>query len=534
LGLIWVKTIEALLSALITAMSCKYFLHLFQQEHYQQQGYGAWLAKHREKYLAKTLTVGAGVAIVYYLLRLLLTAINMGDSWAAELVCGIVVVIGYFFTGLFTTRSFYSEPIKKPIVYTARMRRLVGTLTAICAMFSVLLTLAGIAPFVLFVAIPYLVIIAGYAILPVEKHIYNTLIGEAKAILAGREDLIRIGITGSFGKTSVKYLLNDMLSEKYNVLMTPGSQNVPMSVTRLIRENLEPQHEIFLAEMGTRNFGDIRELVDLVRPQYGVLTSVGEQHLERFGSVENVAKAKYELVEGLPRNGAAFFLADNAWCDALYDKTVIEKHRAGLTEGEMFAKDIVSGPFGSRFRLCRADGESIACEMKLLGRHNVQNAVLAASVAYRFGVTLAEIARGLKKAQPVEHRLQLIATPGGMTIIDDAFNSNPIGAQNALEVLAGFSGRRIIVTPGMVEQGELEDELNRAFGRALTGKCDVAILVGKRHVQPIAQGALETGFDKEALHIVPNLDEAQKLLAAIGRTTDVVLFENDLADNYSE
>ena len=200
---------------------------------------------------------------------------------------------------------------------------------------------------------------------------------------------------------------------------------------------------------------------------------------------------------------------------------------------DVWAQNVSVGPQGSQIELHTAD-ESIECRTRLLGEHNIQNILLAVSVCLHLGMDLETIARGIGKLKPVEHRLQLIPTGIGMTIIDDAFNSNPKGASAALKVMAGFLGRRIIITPGMVELGEKEAQYNHEFGREMAHSVDLAILVGKKHTKPIMDGLLEAGFDSAAIHQVNSLDESTQYLHQIMRSGDVVLYENDLPDNYSE
>ena len=308
-----------------------------------------------------------------------------------------------------------------------------------------------------------------------------------------------------------------------------------MGLSRVINEQLRPEHELFIAEMGARHVGDIKELCELVRPKYGLLTSVGPQHLETFGSIENIAGTKNELIEALPEDGVAFFSSDGGYVDRLFTRCRKEKYRTGF-EGErklyMTVKDVRVDAEGSRFTLECEDGSRINCRTKLLGRHNIQNIALCAAVARRLGLEWDEIARGIRIIQPVEHRLQLI--PGPITVIDDAFNANPSGAAEALKVLSGFKGQRIIITPGMVEQGEQEDELNYAFGTQMPGCVDIVILVGPKHTRHIYEGLLSAGFDEKNIHVVQNLDEATVLLRQLGQNGDTVLFENDLPDNYNE
>ena len=199
------------------------------------------------------------------------------------------------------------------------------------------------------------------------------------------------------------------------------------------------------------------------------------------------------------------------------------------------ASGMECGPWGTRFTLTDVQtGESIPCQTRLLGEHSIANLLLCCTAAKALGMTIGEIANGVARCQPVEHRLQLIDGGAGVSIIDDAFNANPVGAQAALRVLARFPKRRIIVTPGMVELGGEEDAFNEAFGREMAGSVDVAILVGRRHTAPIRKGLLEAGFDERCLHVVGSLEESTQVLGALVRAGDTVLYENDLPDNYSE
>jgi len=368
---------------------------------------------------------------------------------------------------------------------------------------------------------------------PVEKNINNQFLNDAKARLEARPNLIRIGITGSYGKTSTKFLLRDILSVKYSVLATPSSFNTPMGVTRVIREQLTGSHQVFIAEMGARHVGDIAELVDLVHPTIGLLTSVGPQHLDTFGTIERIKNTKYELMEGLPKDGKAVFARDGAICEELYARCPLE---AKYMPGDLFeASETQAGPWGTRFTLTdKETGENVRCQTRLLGEHSISNLLLCCTAARLLGMTLEEIAMGVARCQPVEHRLELLDGGSGVSIIDDAFNSNPVGARAALRVIENFPGRRIVITPGMVELGGEEAKFNREFGEQMARSVDVAILVGRKHTQPIVDGLIAGGFAQENIHVVSNLDESTKVLHAMMKAGDVVLYENDLPDNYSE
>ena len=341
--------------------------------------------------------------------------------------------------------------------------------------------------------------------------------------------------TGSWGKTSVKFILGTMLEEKYPTLVTPASFNTPMGVTRVIRTQLEPGHRVFVAEMGARHVGDIREMCRLVHPQMGLLTSVGPQHLDTFHTQERITKTKYELIEAIPEDGACFFADDDGIVTGLWEKTGKEKYLSGLhpERDDVWAENIRTSSEGSSFLLCTAQ-EKIPCVTDLLGELNIRNIVLCASVCLKLGMTGREIARGIRRLRPVEQRLELKRNPGGITLLDDAFNSNIRGAEQAFRTLKEFPSKRIVVTPGMVELGSQEAEMNQQFGKLMADCCDEVILVGHRRSQSIIAGLRETGFDERRVHVAANLAQAAEMLQPMAMPGDTILFENDLPDNYSE
>ena len=520
--------------ALVCAYEARFYLHMLQLESYQLDGYLRYLKRNGSRMIDRTIVIGAGALILHYLLMLLSWLIFKKADLA---VCKLITLAAFAASAYALDQRLHRQKQKKPMAFTARMKRLYACLALVCLLGSLFLWALGIPPYPLFIAVPYLALCAGFLMQPTENHINEGFKEQARRRLAERKDLIRIGITGSYGKTSTKFILAAILSEKFRVLATPASFNTPMGLTRVIREQLDNTHQIFLAEMGARHVGDIRELVELVHPTIGLLTSVGPQHLETFHDVETVAQTKFELIEGVSeRGGMAFFSMDGGWVSRLYERAQCKKFSSGLqgTNLDMRADDISVGPAGSEFILRNAYGETIRCHTRLLGRHNIQNIALAACCAAQLGMTMPEIARGVARIKPVEHRLQLVPSANGVTLIDDAFNSNPAGAAAAMEVLADFPGRHLVITPGMVEQGEGEADINRAFGRQMAAAAHVVLLVGKKRSVPIHEGLTEGGMREENIHVVASLEEATQLLARISRPGDVVLFENDLPDNYNE
>jgi UDP-N-acetylmuramoyl-tripeptide--D-alanyl-D-alanine ligase len=355
-----------------------------------------------------------------------------------------------------------------------------------------------------------------------------------------------IGITGSYGKTSVKDILHAFLSLKHKTLKTPESYNTPMGICKIIRRDLKPDYEFFVVEMGARRRGEIKELCELVQPDIGIITAIGPQHLETFGSLENISQTKYELIESLPAKGLSVLNGDDPICLEMGEKRIPEKKFLfGIDDGKerkypkkensygfVKAKNISVGSQGSCFIL-ETGGNEEEIKSPLLGYQNIYNILAATAVALHIGLTLQEIKTVVKDLKPTPHRLQLIRNPHGVLIIDDAFNSNPIGARMALDVLKSFKhGRKILVTPGFVELGEVEYEENKKLGEKAAQVCDYVIVVGKTGSKPLIAGLEKQGFSSGKTIEVQSLDKASKSLQTILKPNDVVLFENDLPDNY--
>ena len=347
-----------------------------------------------------------------------------------------------------------------------------------------------------------------------------------------------VGITGSFGKTSTKFITSTVLEEAFVLQNTPSSYNTPMGLSKVINNELDEKDEIFLAELGAKEPGEIAEVAELVQPSIGIITAIGPTHMHLFKTIENIQKTKYELIEALADDDIAIFNYDNDYVKPLADKTKKRTIRYGMEEIEkldVYAKDIAVHERGSSFTLGFKDKGEVKAETKLLGKHNISNLLAAASVGYVLGMEPEAVARGIGKVEPVEHRLNIVDGGTGIIVIDDAFNSNPVGARAALDVLGQFEkGKKIIVTPGMVELGDMEEEENYKLGKEIAGVCDIAILVGKKRTAPIQKGLMDVGFSEEKMIVVRNLDEATASLGHVATVGDVVLFENDLPDSYDE
>jgi len=403
----------------------------------------------------------------------------------------------------------------------------------------------GLLIFVLLFLFPITVPLVNLLNSPLERAINNWYISDAKRILRGMPRLMVIGVTGSYGKTSTKNFLQRLLLNKFNALMTPESFNTPMGVVKTIRTQLKPIHDVFICEMGARNIGDIKELCDIVKPRYGVITAVGPQHLETFKTIENVEKTKFELADAVASDGGVVFLN--------YDSEIIRKKNKnydvplvsyGVSSEagscSYTVGDVKVSSAGSSFCVTFPDGEKRVLETPLIGKHNVQNIVGAIAVADYLGVERDDIVISVRRLEAVPHRLQLIKK-NSIIIIDDAYNANPNGARAALETLGMFDGVKIMITPGMIELGDAQDECNKQFGAEAAGVCDYVILVGEKQTKSVLEGLKSASYPDEKIFVAETLTSALDVIEKMEKIDSdgrqkgrqkIVLLENDLPDNY--
>lgn len=517
----------------------RFFLHIAQLEGYKPHEYAPWVRKRWQTHVFRV-SHGVGVGVLALMAALL--------AWAPFV--GAVVGLILWGAAFASSRLYRQHPVKKALVWTDRMRRL-GAATAFFAgsvvgagialgwaqggiegLWWVLLGL-GVAD----LGAPLWVWLALQAMRPVEHTVQEGFKRQARKHLASRPDLKIVAITGSYGKTSVKFILAELLRQRYEVLATPSSYNTPMGICTVINQHLKPHHQVLVLEMGMRYAGDIAELCAIARPEVALVTTVGVAHLETMGSIEAIAREKGSLLKHMKPGGLAVLNGDNAWTremQGVQGQTVTAS--VDGNEGADFqARHIRYSRKGVHFTVVeRATGETAEVESRLLGSHNVLNLLLAMATARAMGLRLRQIAHAVARVQPVEHRLKL-REENGLVVIDDAFNSNPVGARGAVDVLSQMEGgQRIIVTPGMVELGERQAEENRAFGAYVASRVDYAVLVGPKQTAPIREGLEEAGFPPDRAVVVRSLKEAQAWLAENAKPGDIVLYENDLPDQYAE
>lgn len=504
---------------LLYTVSILHNTHMFQLNSYKPKVHIKWLMKNKSEFARLSL-----FAIVSALIPLFIKKAS---------VCMLLSSV------LYITAAIINLPrkAKKPLVYTKRVIRLLITCAAVfAAVWAVtalfIKTRFGVTVTALFLAlIPFVLLLCNLINRPLEKAVSNHFVKDAKRIIADHDRLITIGVTGSYGKTSVKFMLGTLLEAKYNVLVTPENYNTTLGVTITVRNFLRATHDVFVCEMGAKNVGDIKEICDIVHPKHAVITSIGPQHLESFKTLDNVKRTKFELADAIADSGKLFVNGEDgniASCSHPHPSLSY-----GFTSDcDYYADRISVSSSGTSFYINHGD-ESVKFETSLIGRHNVLNLTGALAISCELGIEMSKLVRYAKKIRAVQHRLEL-SKRGNMTVIDDAYNSNPSGAKAALDALALFDGYKVIVTPGMVELGAVEAEENYKFGQNIAKVCDFAVLVGEKQTEPIYKGLIDSGYPTSKIFVAPDLQSG----ADKAFTTDtngqerIVLFENDLPDNY--
>lgn len=491
------------------------YIHMFQLNYYKTDMHLHWCKNNLQKITLRLVLAIAPLLALTGNLALQILSIFL-------LICSIAILI--------------PKSSKIPLKITGRVLRIVGV--------EILLSILALAiktsetQFIIRLAIlcgiaPILCIIANFILTPLEWYGRKRYINGAKKILAEQSDLIVIGITGSYGKTSMKNFLGELLSEKYNVLLTPKNYNTQLGIARTIREYLKPTHDIFICEMGAMWEGEIAECCDIAQPTIGIITAIGPQHLQTFGDIETIIRTKFELANAIEKVDGKLFLN--------YDNKYIAKHNChvkhqsyGLKKDFDFYSDkLKSDQNGQSFTF--HDGEkTIEAQTKLLGEHNIENLTGAIAVAKSLGISDKDIKFAIRRIKSVPHRLEL-TTKGNLSIIDDSYNSNPVSSKLAIDTLAKFDGIKIVITPGLIELGTEEEKYNRELGVHIAKKdCDYVYLVGNStQTDAIESGLIEQNYPENKIQRVALPQEAVAYASRKHPSEKVtVLLLNDLPDNY--
>lgn len=529
----------AILSAVLMIFVGYKLLQMLQLTGYKLRGYCRWFKETKYSYISRLFMLS-----FLSLASMLMTNVLLADFLVDVKFLKYVSILFYIlFSSIFITNLFTAKQ-KTPLKYTKRMTRLVVVYTILVLLFSLVTLYVGFmyVPYLSYglvgiipIMLPIFVFLAYFITYPIEKMIANSYIRKARKKLQSMKDLKIIGITGSYGKTTVKNILNSFLSVKYKTCITPASFNTPLGLAKTILSNLSKNDQIFIAEMGAKQQRDIEELCQMINPQIGVITGIGNQHLLTFGSVETILKTKGELAEFVTKNNGELFIN----IDSEGSQQLAENYKNAITvsisnekQSAVVATNIKTGKNGSTFDLTY-DGDTVHCKTILLGNHNISNILIAAIVALKMGVELKDISLAIEKLVTIPHRLEIVKSTSTYTIIDDAYNSSVAGSKASLDVLSKFDGKKFVITPGLVELGLEQYNSNFEFGKDLAAVADCVIIDSTVNFEAISSGLEDAKFDKSKVIQVANLTQAVQMLNKLATTDDVVLFENDLPDNYS-
>lgn len=513
---------------IFTMAKTKKSFHMLQQNFYDDDNrYFKWILTNISKI--------AYESDILFVLIMCTLFFNIGVTIGAFIILYGIIFINY---------RKKKVVAKKPLVVTARIKRLSFTMF--------LMYFIMIIPFVvnfsydnlvycylllgLVTYLNYFVVMTANVInKPVEKCVYLHYKFQALKKLKSMNIPV-VGITGSYGKTSSKNIINDILNVKLNSFATPKSFNTPYGLINSINNYLDKFNDIFLAEMGAFRIGEIKQNCKLVKPKYGIITTIGEAHLESFGSRENIMKGKFELVESLPSDGLAILNGDDEYQLKYKIKNSCSVKWIGIDnkDVDLYATNIKLSGSGTTFDcVFKGDKNKYKFNTKLLGKHNVYNILAGILLGKELGLKIEELQRGVSSVKPIEHRLEL-KKYGNINIIDDAYNSNPVGSKMAVEVLGLMEGTKIIVTPGMIELGPKQYELNHKFGQYISKVCDYVILIGEKQTKPIYDGLIDNKFDKKKIFVLNDVRDAFPLMNKLSDNNTYVLLENDLPDLFNE
>ncbi len=514
------------------------YLRYFQQEEYNNKRFISWIRSNRAYDTRGTLILLVGVAAHLIWRGSVPTFLISLAALSALVVVGYVIEGDPRTTGkirlAMTDRASKTAYLAYGLLSLIALTPLVWLWCAACCSATPPITAALLSGVVTTQLVPVALMLATTILSPAEKRVQKYYYTDAKRILAEYDPFI-IGITGSYGKTGAKAALGDLLTQTLGSTFWPKkSINTVMGITRTIRETMRPHHKYAVIEMGAYTIGSIKRLCDFTPPKAALVTAVGIMHLERFGSPENVYLAKSEIAQALPDDG---ILVCNG--DSPNARRMAQEHRKkttllyglDLSKGPLdcFATDIAYDESGTSF-VVHYRGERFPGKTPLLGSPALSNALGAFTMACALGAEPAFAVACLGNLPPVDNRLVL---DKGATVsyLRDAYNSNPTGFEAALDVLKALPAkRRILITPGMIELGDMQAGENHRLARIAASVCDLVYVVGHTNRDALIAGLTEGGLPRTKIILADTRDEAFSVLGEQSAQGDLILIENDLGD----
>lgn len=363
------------------------------------------------------------------------------------------------------------------------------------------------------------------------------IISKAQNKITQFKNLKVIGITGSYGKTSTKEFLAQILSAKFKVLKTEGFVNTEIGVAQTILRDLTPALDFFIVEMGAYRKGEIEAICRMVKPQVGIITGINQQHLQLFGSLEKTVAAKFELIENLSQKGIAVFNADNKWVNEMVIRT--KRQRPDLevvTYGCRGKSNLVAGNIQTtaeniKFNLLYS-GKKESLQLQLAGEQNVVNFLGAAAASLKLGVSFSEIKKSALKIQAPTKTMKKVSGINQSAFIDDTFNANPDGVMAALNYMKIYKGKKILVLTPLIELGNDADKIHKDLGKKAAWVCDLILLTNLNYNSPFLEGAAVASGSKKVQ--IVNTAVGIKLIKQNIDRDGIVIFEGKEAGRILE
>jgi UDP-N-acetylmuramoyl-tripeptide--D-alanyl-D-alanine ligase len=357
---------------------------------------------------------------------------------------------------------------------------------------------------------------------PFTVFMRNRIIKRAIKKREALENLLVIGVTGSYGKSSTKEFLKEILSSEFKVAATERNENSEIGISEYILHHVNDEHEIFICEMGAYNRGGIKLLCKIAKPKIGVLTGINNQHLATFGSQENIVKGKFELIDSLPSEGLAVLNWDSDLIKDNFNSTINSVKCSISEKQDIWAEEIKEDKEGISFKAVLKTGESQFFQTNIHGVHNVSNLLSVIAVAKKLGMeleTIAERVKGIKGGIDIKR-------VDDFDVIDATYSSNFDGIISHLEYLKNWEGRKILVMPCLIELGKEGKETHRKIGRKIGEVCDLAIITSRDYFKELEKGAVESGMKAEDVLFIQNGDKILKKIFSVASEGSVVLLES--------
>ena len=509
-----IYTVSFLLIILFNFIKNKRCMHALQLSLYNENNrYLKWIIDNYKEAFMQSDLISMIIVLIAYIINNQLSEILL-----------VIALIFYFLDSAYIINNRNKRNFKKPFIVIKSVRRQIVT-TSILFILPIIIYILNNEHGLLVILIEsiitylsYLVVLLAYYInVPIEKLIQKYYKIKALDKLKTIPNLRPIFITGSYGKTSSKAILNDILRIKYNVSKTPRDLNTEYGLTLTINNHLTRNDEIFITDVGGYKQGEISKLCRMLKPKYGIITNIGITDLDAFGNSENILKTRFELIEELPSDGIAVLNMDDNKQLSYNIKNKCKKIWIGIKnkDADIIAKDIECNQYGSKFNVVfKGDKEKYPFETKLLGNYNIYNILASIALGRELGITIEELQETIKTVRQIEGRLELKDFKY-MYQLDNTYNTNPIGAKVGLDVLELMPGKKIVVTDGINPTIAYvkEKEINHIYGNQISKlKPDMVILVGERQTKHIFKGLLENGYDKDNIYVVREMNDAYNLI----------------------